>query len=260
MKTLRRDTVPKTAPPGGPAEVEQLRARAEQGDADAQFNLGCVYDNGEGVAQDVREAARWFRLAADQGHTDAQYLLGAKYDYGRGVGQDDREAVRLYRLAADQGCESAQRTLGGMYRDGRGVAQDDREAAHWRDLADSNRAREREGGENEKGAPPAVAREIAAGVDHPKLVDMPQYNPPFSPASPWVLGIGWFIVLGFILQLAAAEFFVVWTISLGVFLVVRRFHRFTQLDDLVKRFCPRPESASEEDLVRLALGSRMVFG
>ena len=59
-----------------PEEVEELRARAEQGDADAQANLGLMYYNGEGVPQDYAEAVRWFRLAAEQGDADAQYNLG----------------------------------------------------------------------------------------------------------------------------------------------------------------------------------------
>ena len=45
-------------------EIDALRARAEQGDASAQFNLGVRYADGEGVPQDDAEAVRWYRLAA----------------------------------------------------------------------------------------------------------------------------------------------------------------------------------------------------
>ena len=69
-------------------EIDALRARAEAGDAEAQFNLGTVYADGEGVPQDDAEAARWFRLAADQGLGEAQNNLGFMYDTGRGVPQD----------------------------------------------------------------------------------------------------------------------------------------------------------------------------
>jgi TPR repeat protein len=54
-------------------ELELLKSGAEQGDADAQSNLGDMYDNGDCVPQDFVEAMRWYRLAADQGHASAQY-------------------------------------------------------------------------------------------------------------------------------------------------------------------------------------------
>ena len=58
-----------------------------------------MYANGRGVPHDDREAARWLRLAADQGDADAQFNLGGMYERGRGVAQDDREAVRWYLAA-----------------------------------------------------------------------------------------------------------------------------------------------------------------
>ena len=45
---------------------------AEQGSAEAQFNLGIMYANGEGVRKDNKAALEWFTLAAEQGHSDAQ--------------------------------------------------------------------------------------------------------------------------------------------------------------------------------------------
>ncbi len=57
-------------------EIDAARARADQGVADAQSNLGVMYDNGEGVPQDHAEAVRWYRLAADQGLALAQFSLG----------------------------------------------------------------------------------------------------------------------------------------------------------------------------------------
>ena len=66
---------------------------AEQGDAGAQFNLGYMYDNGEGVRQDYGQAVSWYRKAAEQGNAAAQYNLGVMYENGRGVRQDDAQAV-----------------------------------------------------------------------------------------------------------------------------------------------------------------------
>jgi len=90
---------------------------ADQGDAQAQYNLGVMYDKGEGVAQNKTEAAHWYRKAADQGDAQAQYNLGVMYDKGEGVAQNKAEAVNWYRKAADQGDAQAQYNLG---KDSRG--------------------------------------------------------------------------------------------------------------------------------------------
>ena len=103
--------------------LDNLRVLAEQGDAEAQFNLGARYASGRGVAEDETEAVRWFRLAADQGHITAQLNLGARYAVGRGVPEDDAESVRWLRLAADQGDADAQYSLGKRYERGLGVQQ-----------------------------------------------------------------------------------------------------------------------------------------
>ena len=95
--------------------VEDVRPCAEQGDAPAQYFLGRMYDNGEGVPQDDVEAVSWYRLAADQGLAEAQHNLGVMYDNGEGVPQDDVAAVRWFRLAADQGDATAQAGLGSRY-------------------------------------------------------------------------------------------------------------------------------------------------
>ena len=121
--------------------VKECRRAAEQGDAAAQSNLGLMYDEGRGVAQDYTEALKWYRRAADQGNATAQYNLGAMYEEGQGVPQDDTEAVKWFRRAADQGDADAQYNLGLMYDKGRGVSQDDAEALKWyRRAADQGNA------------------------------------------------------------------------------------------------------------------------
>ena len=106
--------------PASAQDYEATRHAAEQGDADAQVNLGYMYDNGRGVPQDDAEAVRWYRLAAEQGNARAQFFLGGEYAAGDGVPQDDAEAVRWFRLAAEQGHALAQSILGYMYGNGRG--------------------------------------------------------------------------------------------------------------------------------------------
>ena len=105
--------------------------RAEQGDADAQFELGRAHWFGFGVPQDDAEAVAWYRRAATQGNATAQSALGSAYWLGRGVPQDSAEAVGWYRRAAKQGDANAQALIGAFYAEGQGVPQDDAEAAVW---------------------------------------------------------------------------------------------------------------------------------
>ena len=82
-------------------EAEAVRfflLAVEQGDAGAQFQLGDMFNEGRGVAQDYAEAVRLWRLAAAQGYADAQTQLGIAFQYGLGVAQDRAEATRMFRL------------------------------------------------------------------------------------------------------------------------------------------------------------------
>jgi len=89
---------------------KEFKILAEQGDATAQFSLGMMYYNGEGVAQDYKEAMKWFRLAAEQGIEEAvrsQNNLGWMYDQGLGVIQDNVIAHMWYNIAVSNGDETA---------------------------------------------------------------------------------------------------------------------------------------------------------
>ena len=120
------------------AAIQEFRPLAEQGDAVAQYNLGLMYNDGEGVPQDYAEAVKWYRLAAEQGYAKAQYNLGNMYGTGRGVPQDYAEALRLFRLAAEQGVAEGQTGLGIMYENGQGVLQDNVLAHMWFNLGAAN--------------------------------------------------------------------------------------------------------------------------
>jgi len=112
-------------------ETISLRQGAENGDADAQFNLGCRYAFGQGVPKDDEEAVKWYRRSAEQGYANAQYNLGCRYEKGQGVPKDDEEAVKWYRRAAEQGNAIAQAKLGVCYEMGQGVPKDVEEAVKW---------------------------------------------------------------------------------------------------------------------------------
>jgi TPR repeat protein len=118
-----------------PTVLRLIRPLANQGHADAQYNLGLMYYRGEGVPQDYVEAVRWCRLAADQGHAFAQSHLGTMYYKGHGVPQNYVEAAKWYRLADDQGDAFGQHNLGVMYHRGEGLPQNYAEAAKWYRLA-----------------------------------------------------------------------------------------------------------------------------
>jgi TPR repeat protein len=80
---------------------------ADQGDAKAQYNLGNMYADGEGVAENDAEAVKWYRKVADQGDARAQHNLGVMYAEGEGVPEDDAQAYKWWNLAAAQGIEEA---------------------------------------------------------------------------------------------------------------------------------------------------------
>ena len=89
-----------------------LRPCAEQGYAIAQSNLGYMYDNGHGVAQDYTKAVFWYGLAAGQGDTFAQYSLGLYYGGGGGVPQDNVLAYMWLSIAAANGQDGADQDRG----------------------------------------------------------------------------------------------------------------------------------------------------
>ncbi len=81
--------------------LDIIREAAEQGDAKAQYKLGCMYDNGDGVPQDYKEAA-------EHGDACAQLNLGIMYCEGKGVPQDKIRAYELLLKSGRQGLRMAQ--------------------------------------------------------------------------------------------------------------------------------------------------------
>jgi len=97
--------------------------------------MGYLYSSGKGVRKSDRRAIGWWRKAADQGSADAEFNLGEFYALGLGVKRNDQEAIKWYRKAADQNEADAQYHLGLMYEGGNGVASDLVQAMHWYHLA-----------------------------------------------------------------------------------------------------------------------------
>src|SRR5437762_3316950 len=109
-------------------QLEAVKARAEAGDTDSEYQLGLCYYSGDGVPKDFSKAAKWFRKAAEQNNAAAQCNLGISYASGQGVAKDGVEAAKWFRKAAEQNYADAQFRLGVFYHEGLGVAKDYTEA------------------------------------------------------------------------------------------------------------------------------------
>ena len=116
--------------------INQWWVPAHRGDTNAQYNLGLLYGSGTGIAQNLTEAAKWYRRAAVQGHAKAQAMLGVLYSAGQGVAQSHTEAIKWWRRAANQGDADARFNLGMAYWNGQGITQDfDKASALFRSMA-----------------------------------------------------------------------------------------------------------------------------
>lgn len=92
-----------------------LREMEKHLQPDAQYRLGMMYLNGDGVKHNLCDAFEWFAKAAEQGHAEAQYMLGTMYANGQGVWQDDKKAKRWFAKAAKQRKAEARNHLGWRY-------------------------------------------------------------------------------------------------------------------------------------------------
>jgi TPR repeat protein len=111
-------------------DARESLAQLEE-DVFVQYNLGVMYQNGQGVTQDLKQAAEWYQKAANKGYALAQGNLGFMYHNAQGVTQDLKQAVEWYQKAANQGYANAQSSLGFMYGNGQGVTQDLKQAVEW---------------------------------------------------------------------------------------------------------------------------------
>jgi hypothetical protein len=138
----------------GSEEVKQDYAEAlkwfkkAEGFANADYEVGQMYLNGLGAAQDYEKGAHWLKKVANikgncyfdgcRTQRDAQYLLATLYYKGSGVAQDYREAFRLFKEAAFRKHGLAQWAVGDMYYSGQGIMHDVVTAHMWMSIAASN--------------------------------------------------------------------------------------------------------------------------
>ena len=115
--------------------VSWYRIAADQGDADAQYNLGTMYAEGIGVEEDDKAAVGWYLKAAELNHPRAQYEVGLEYGVGHEVEEDNKEEVKWYCKAAEQNVPQAQFSLGSAYFFGDGVEKDVVRGYAWQTIA-----------------------------------------------------------------------------------------------------------------------------
>lgn len=118
---------------------------ANQNDPKACYNLGLMYQEGDGVPQNMDEAVKWYTKAADLQYRDAQYTLGALVFQRQIHSISYPQAAAYYEQAANLGHVKSQLNLGMLYFRGDVIAQDLPAAVHWLSLAASNNNSEAQG-------------------------------------------------------------------------------------------------------------------
>ncbi len=104
---------------------------ANQGDAEAQYDLYLCYQHGKGVEKNLQEAVRWLKLSANGGYADAMAALGWHFAAGKGVSKNEAEAFDWYQKAAEHGCASALNSLAECYEKGIGVKKNKLKANYY---------------------------------------------------------------------------------------------------------------------------------
>ena len=115
--------------------VSYYNKAANKGNARAQFLLGYMYENGDGVVKDINRAMLWYKSAAEAGNRGAQHNLGCFYYFGNVVSQDYKIAYEYFYEAAMQGKADSMKNIGVMYEIGQYVKQDYEKALFWYDKA-----------------------------------------------------------------------------------------------------------------------------
>ena len=104
---------------------------ADKGYLPAQYNIGLMYQYGQGVPKNSYNAVKWYTLSAEKGFAKGQKALGLMYITGNGVPENKKNALKWFTLSSEQGLADAQYFLGVMYEGGYGIAKDYTKALQW---------------------------------------------------------------------------------------------------------------------------------
>lgn len=130
--------------------VEVYRQSAEEGNAEAQFDIGYAYYTGEGIGRDYTSAAMWFKRSAKQQFAKAMYNLAYCYMNGRGVPRDYDKAYSMLVESAEKNYKRAQLTLADCFARGVLVEQNEAESNKWRSRAEGGSAEKQQKTEEAK--------------------------------------------------------------------------------------------------------------
>lgn len=144
---------------------------ANEGNAEAQFDIAYAYFNGEGIERDYASAAMWFKRSARQNYAKAQYNLAYCYMNGRGVPRDYDKASDLLHQSANNNYKRAQLTLADCYANGILVEQNEKESQKWMAMAANMQ--------------PEQPKTEPAAPDTPSTPSIPSApNTPSTPSAP----------------------------------------------------------------------------
>lgn len=116
--------------------VKWYQHAAQAGHLHAQHNLAVAYANGDGVDLDIHQAIDWWQKAANGGNADSQYNLGIVYAMGvHGIKKNIAMAEKWWHMAAMQGDGMAQYNLGTLYANGEGRQKSYCEAIRWWEMS-----------------------------------------------------------------------------------------------------------------------------
>ena len=105
---------------------------ADLGDPDAQYNVGIMYGNGDGIPKNYKLSFDMLKSSAESGNINALMSIANRYDAGSyGVNRDIERAFNLYSIAADIGYSEAQYNLGSMYEKGDGTKKNEDKSIEW---------------------------------------------------------------------------------------------------------------------------------
>lgn len=122
-----------------PNVIKDIEKQAFQGVGEAQHDLAAIYTAGHGgVKQNYERAAYWFEKAAENGIANASYNLGVLHHQGLGFTPDINTAMSWYKDAAAKGHPEAQYNLGIAYIEGIGVPYDPAKASDYFESAANN--------------------------------------------------------------------------------------------------------------------------
>lgn len=108
--------------------LKSYRQAAALGNPVALFQLGAMYERGEGIDRNLAEATKWYERAVDAGSAAAAKRLANMYYDGEGVSKDFGRAAALYRRAGELGDSNSFFTLGQIYWIGSDVTRDPEKA------------------------------------------------------------------------------------------------------------------------------------